>query len=131
MQSPSSERARLRKVRDQLQEWAGRLPESAAGAIRLADPRSTQKRRVYSVVKNSTGVLFFKCMALRSVLARNLRRFRLERGLSQEALADRAGVDRTYISALERQRYSASIDMLESLGRALDLPPEVLISSSR
>lgn len=66
-------------------------------------------------------------MALRSVLAKNLRRLRLEQGLSQEALADKAGVDRTYVSALERQKYSASVDTIDNLARALRVKPEELV----
>ena len=70
-------------------------------------------------------------MALRSVLAGNLRRLRLERGLTQEALADRAGLDRTYISALERERYSASVDTIDGLARALGVEPDDLICTSK
>jgi transcriptional regulator with XRE-family HTH domain len=69
-------------------------------------------------------------MALRTVFARNLRRIRLEKGLSQEALADRAGLDRTYISALERERYSATVDTIEALARALAVNPPSLLTPS-
>jgi predicted transcriptional regulator len=41
-------------------------------------------------------------MHIREVFARNLRKARNAKGLSQEALAYEAGIDRTYISALER-----------------------------
>lgn len=58
-------------------------------------------------------------MAIREVLAGNLRRFRREQLLSQEELAHRVGIDRTYVSALERCIYSASIDVLDKLARAL------------
>ena len=54
-------------------------------------------------------------MELREVFAKNLRHFRKGRGLSQEALAAEAGIDRTYVSALERGIYSASVDMIEQL----------------
>jgi transcriptional regulator with XRE-family HTH domain len=40
----------------------------------------------------------------------NLRRLRQAQGLSQEELADRAEIDRTYVSALERSVYAAGID---------------------
>lgn len=59
-------------------------------------------------------------MEIRDILARNLRRRRLSQGLSQEELAHRASMDRTYISSLERGVYGASIDMVERLARALD-----------
>jgi transcriptional regulator with XRE-family HTH domain len=41
-------------------------------------------------------------MSLGGIVARNIRRLRLERGLTQEALAVDAGIDRTYVSRLER-----------------------------
>lgn len=53
-------------------------------------------------------------MESREVLARNLRKLRQQQGLSQEALAHEAGVDRTYISALERGVYGLSITMIDS-----------------
>ena len=62
-------------------------------------------------------------MTVRTVVARNLRRLRVDCGLSQEDLADRDGVDRTYISSLEREQYAASIDMLEKLANALGFDP--------
>jgi transcriptional regulator with XRE-family HTH domain len=66
-------------------------------------------------------------MDIREVFARNLRHFRREKGLSQEALADEAGVDRTYISALERSAYSASITMVEKLANVLGVEASVLL----
>ncbi len=67
-------------------------------------------------------------MALRQIFAKNLRYWRRQRGLSQEALAHSAGTDRTYISSLERQRYSASIDVIEAIAKALDIEPVVLFN---
>lgn len=55
------------------------------------------------------------------MLAKNLRRHRRERGFSQEELAHRAGIDRTYVSSLERQIYAAGIDVLERLALALGI----------
>ncbi|MFN3463210.1 MAG: helix-turn-helix transcriptional regulator [Terricaulis sp.] len=66
-------------------------------------------------------------MSLRDVYARNLRKYRLEAALSQEALAHEAGVDRTYISALERSVYSASIDMIERLASVLDVEASLFL----
>lgn len=53
------------------------------------------------------------------MLALNLRKFRHAKGLSQEELADRAEIDRTYISAVERSVYAASIDVVDRLARGL------------
>ena len=66
-------------------------------------------------------------MSIREVLAHNLRRYRAERGLSQEELAHRADIDRTYISSLERQQYGASIDVVESLANVLEVAPYELL----
>jgi transcriptional regulator with XRE-family HTH domain len=68
-------------------------------------------------------------MSLRDIFARNLRRYRLEAKLSQEALAHEAGVDRTYISALERSVYSASLDMIERLASVLDVEPSLFLET--
>lgn len=58
-------------------------------------------------------------MEIREVFARNLRRHRQAAGLSQEELAHRAEVDRTYISALERSVYGATIDVVDKLANVL------------
>jgi transcriptional regulator with XRE-family HTH domain len=60
-------------------------------------------------------------MDIREVLARNLRKARQAKGLSQEELAHHAGIDRTYISALERRVHAASIEVVERLARELGL----------
>ena len=61
----------------------------------------------------------FVSMRIREVLALNLRRMRHEAKLSQEALASFADLDRTYISALERSVYAATVDVLERLAEVL------------
>lgn len=53
------------------------------------------------------------------MLAANLRRLRKAAGLSQEELAHRAQIDRTYISALERSVYAAGIDVVDRIAREL------------
>lgn len=58
-------------------------------------------------------------MDIRDVLAANLRRLRKAAGLSQEELAHRAQIDRTYISALERSVYAAGIDVVDRIAREL------------
>jgi transcriptional regulator with XRE-family HTH domain len=70
-------------------------------------------------------------MELRETFATNLRVLRHERKLSQEALADEAGIDRTYVSALERCVFSASLDMIEKLAKALGVEPHSLLEKPR
>ena len=56
---------------------------------------------------------------MRDTVARNLRRLRNAKGWTQEELAHRAKVDRSYISQLETGVYSASVTMLGKLAKAL------------
>lgn len=58
---------------------------------------------------------------LRKILAANLRRYRGNVGLSQEALADNAGLHRTFIGAVERRERNISVDNIEKLARALNV----------
>ncbi|PBB18853.1 helix-turn-helix transcriptional regulator [Mesorhizobium sp. WSM4313] len=69
-------------------------------------------------------------MEIREVFARNLRTARLAKGLSQEELAHRADIDRTYISSLERGVYNASIDVVDRLAKALEIEVAVLLSKN-
>lgn len=59
--------------------------------------------------------------------ARNLKAQREARGLSQEALADRAGLDRTYVSSCERGQRNATLSTIEKLAAALDVLPKDLV----
>lgn len=67
-------------------------------------------------------------MELRRTFAKNLRHWRAARGLSQEALAHLAGIDRTYVSALEREVYSVSLDTIERLAKSLGVEPQQLLT---
>jgi transcriptional regulator with XRE-family HTH domain len=60
-------------------------------------------------------------MKLRRMVARNLRRLRRERDISQEELADRAGLNRNYVGMVEREENAPTVDVLEQLARALDV----------
>jgi len=66
-------------------------------------------------------------MTLRATLGKNLRRLRAERGLSQEKLALEAGIDRSYVSLLETEKYAASVDMLERLAMVLKVDASTLL----
>lgn len=52
-------------------------------------------------------------------MAVNMKRLRKERGWSQEALADEAGLDRTYVSGIERVVKNPTISVAERVAIAL------------
>lgn len=83
--------------------WPLRLPVVSGNKSRCLFPRRCEIRQ----------------MGARAILAVNIKRLRAVRDLSQEALADLGGLHRTYVSALERERYAASIDTIERLAGAL------------
>ena len=58
-------------------------------------------------------------MNARELVAWNTRRIRVLRGISSEALAANAGVDRAYVSRIERAVANASIDVLERIATVL------------
>lgn len=64
---------------------------------------------------------------IREVLALNLKFLRAERGLSQDALALIAGLDRTFVAHVERLKRNISLDNLEKLATALDVPTAELL----
>jgi transcriptional regulator with XRE-family HTH domain len=64
---------------------------------------------------------------LRDILAKNMRRLRAARGLSQEALAHECGLNRTYLSAIERSERNVSIDNIARIGKGLRIDPWKLL----
>jgi transcriptional regulator with XRE-family HTH domain len=57
--------------------------------------------------------------AERRIVANNLKALREIRKVAQEELAVRSGIDRSYISDLENEKYAISIDKLGNLAEAL------------
>ena len=66
---------------------------------------------------------------LPETFARNLRRIRTEQGLTQEELAARAGVHRTFIGAVERGDRNASLRTVQRLADALGVEPQRLLAA--
>ena len=58
-----------------------------------------------------------------------VRRHRLERGLSQERLAEAAGLSQRYLSVLERGENSPTLNVIVRLAAALDLSPSELLDA--
>lgn len=62
-----------------------------------------------------------------NLLAQNLKRFRLEKKLTQEELANKAGMEFSTISRIERGLLNASISLVFALATALDIKPTQLL----
>jgi transcriptional regulator with XRE-family HTH domain len=64
---------------------------------------------------------------LQRTVGRNLRRHRLERGLSQEAFAEALGVHRTYMGGVERGERNLTLRSLERVAERLGIDPRELL----
>lgn len=66
-------------------------------------------------------------MDLRQVFAANLRRLRHSRGLSQEDVAHDAGVNRSYMSKIEKGATYVGLETIGKLARVLKVEPSELL----
>ncbi|MEC4986472.1 MAG: helix-turn-helix transcriptional regulator [Oscillatoria sp. PMC 1068.18] len=64
---------------------------------------------------------------LNQALGKILAKYRTKLELSQEELADRAGIHRTYVSQIERGLKSPTLSVLFDISKALDLPASRII----
>lgn len=64
----------------------------------------------------------------RFLFAKNLKRVRLLKGISQEKLAELSGLHRTYVGSIERSERNVSIDNMERLAIALETPLKELLN---
>jgi transcriptional regulator with XRE-family HTH domain len=60
-------------------------------------------------------------MDIKAIFAENVKKIRLEKQLSQEELAFKSGLHRTYISDIERRKRSISLDNIQRIAKALDV----------
>ncbi|QCO02831.1 XRE family transcriptional regulator [Azospirillum argentinense] len=61
------------------------------------------------------------------ILALNIRRLRLAKGITQEELAHRAGMDRSYLGGIERAEHKATVVTVGRLAMALSVLPRDLL----
>ena len=66
-------------------------------------------------------------MDIRRRVGLNVKRYRKERGLSQEGLAFECGVHRTYVSGVERGIRNPTVRVLEKIAKALGVAPSRLL----
>jgi len=65
----------------------------------------------------------------KEIVGHNIRRIRTQAGLSQEELAYRAKLHRTYISSIERGERNVSIENIFAIAEALKVPPGDLLNA--
>lgn len=65
-----------------------------------------------------------------NILSHNLVRLRHLQGISQEELAERAGLHRTYIGSVERGERNVTLSSLEVLASALGVPVTILLTKA-
>jgi len=65
-------------------------------------------------------------MDIVKIFAHNVRQYRLKRQMSQEELAEKSGMHRTYISAVERQKRSISLGNIQKIANALNVETYLL-----
>lgn len=78
---------------------------------------------------SSSTVLTEGMENVKEIVARNLRLARQKAGISQEALADLADVDRTYVSGIERGKRNPTITILAKFADALGTTTAVLLTA--
>jgi transcriptional regulator with XRE-family HTH domain len=66
---------------------------------------------------------------VRRMVGRNVGRLRIAAGLSQAELAERMGVDRAYVSGVERGVRNPTVLIVGRLAKALDVDPPVLLQA--
>lgn len=64
---------------------------------------------------------------IHALLSANVRHLRVELGWSQEDLAEKSGLHRTYISGIERGVRNPTLSVLDRLAKTLGVPPSELI----
>ncbi|MFC5265886.1 helix-turn-helix domain-containing protein [Kribbella qitaiheensis] len=65
---------------------------------------------------------------LQRTVGRNLRRYRLQHGLSQEAMARVLDVHRTYMGGVERGERNLTLNTVERIAAAIDVDPLALLT---
>jgi transcriptional regulator with XRE-family HTH domain len=70
-------------------------------------------------------------MVALKVFASNLKKYRNQLELSQEEFAEKAGLHRTYISAIERERRNISLDNIQKIADALGIETYLLFIDNK
>lgn len=110
-----------------LQLLIGWIPTANRSSIRF--PSIARDSDVdYRLYRNSLWLdrlqenTLFPMQAIEKRFGATVRKIRERQKLSQEAFADKAGIHRTYVSAIELGKVQVSISIADKLATALDMP---------
>ena len=101
--------------------------------INITEGYNPSANSLWSFSPNRFKVLGMKVTlpTLKLALSSNIKRIRKEQGISQEKLALKADIDRSYMSEVERCLANPSIEALLKIGNALDASPSELLQVSK
>lgn len=68
--------------------------------------------------------------ALRERFADNVRRLRRQKGMTQEQLANAAGIDRTFVVRVEKGHFSVTLETVGAFAKALGISPSLLLEAA-
>jgi ribosome-binding protein aMBF1 (putative translation factor) len=102
---------------------------TTAGSPALEGARARSDATVVRLLRNAGAVILGKAnlTEFAEAMAANVRRARRASNMTQEELADRAGLSVRHLGSIERAAVSASVAVLEQLARALQVDPCELI----
>ena len=103
-----------------------RVPPSTKTELDIVDVKSSLR----SVMWRNVGIerTSDRLTETREIIGWNLRRLRVERGLSQERLALAAGIDRAYVGRVERGSENVTVATIEALASVLAVPVSALFA---
>jgi len=65
---------------------------------------------------------------IHKIIAKNITRIRKEKGITQEALAYQAGLNRAYIGYIERGERKPTVETLDKIAKALKIPVSLILN---
>jgi DNA-binding XRE family transcriptional regulator len=104
------------------------LPSSAHTSIRVACTICSPHGYGTPRAEHAPWCTSLDTSHLERIFGQVVREVRLKVGISQEELADRAGLHRTYVSLLERGKRNPSLNVIQALAAALGTTMTFLVS---
>ena len=95
--------------------------------VQASGSASLKTREYYNTSHYNTRLVSKLRMDIRKLFGTNVKRYREAAGLSQAEIAARMGVDRAYVSAIERGLQNATLLSIWEIAQALEVRPGALL----